>query len=108
MATIETIVQESAIPKALDPLSLSTLERSSMASQHDTSNDISQENEEEGFQTILRRKNKGKQQTVCSLPNTYNIRQPYKAGLSKFAPIRNVPRNKGSGGAPHSSSSIDK
>lgn len=76
----------------------------------------SHELEEEGFQLVSRKKNKGKQpihtQTVCSLPCALNVRKPFKSGLSKFVPIRNIPQDmldktklklKGSGGAPLSS-----
>lgn len=78
------------------------------------------DSEDDGFQTITRRKNKGKlpsPQTVCSLPCAMNIRKPFKPGLSKFVPVGNVSldmsiktrlRVKGSGGAPLCSSSIVK
>lgn len=74
--------------------------------------------DDEGFQNVIRRKNKAKaHQTVCSLPSSLNARPPYKAGLSKFQPVRNVPKaalekskpkHKGIGGAPSSSSLDDK
>lgn len=82
--------------------------------------DNSQDVDNDGFQTVTRKKNKGKtidsHQTVCSLPNVINTRQAYKIGLSKFVSIRNVSkvvlqkaklRDKGNGGAPQSSSNTE-
>lgn len=78
------------------------------------------EADEEGFQTVLRKKNKGKHTTPIqetSLPIALNTRQSLRAGLSKFVPIRNVNksvldksklREKGVGGAPQSSSTQNK
>lgn len=52
------------------------------------------ETDDEGFQAVSRKKSKGKLpvQTVCSLPCAMNTRKPFKPGLSKFVPIRNVPQ----------------
>lgn len=74
-----------------------------------------QEGDDEDFQPVIRRRNKGKTTTPCSsLPNVINTRQAYKASLTKFAPLGNMSKvemdkpnmkDKGSGGAPQSSSS---
>lgn len=73
-----------------------------------------QEGDDEDFEPIVRKRNKGKITTPnCSLPNVINTRQAYKAGLAKFTPVRNMSKaemdkislkDKGSGGEPQSSS----
>lgn len=80
----------------------------------------------DGFQTVARRKIRGKamvsgvdpcknQQTVCSLPHQPVARSTYKSGFSKFIPTRIVARgsldkskakDKGGGGVPQGSSSV--
>lgn len=85
------------------------------------SSSVSKEDEEEGYQSVTRRRNKGKStaphQTVCSLPNVINTRQSFRAGLSKFAPVRNISKdildkdkliNKGNGGVHLNSSTSEQ
>lgn len=70
----------------------------------------------EGYQTVMRKKNKGKtginQPTMCTLTSSLSSKPPYKDGLSKFLPIKNVPKfvleksklkEKGAGGTPQTS-----
>lgn len=78
------------------------------------SQDTSQEVEEDGFQTVSRRRNKGKSsvalQNLNTIPKVINTRQAYKASLTKIAPTRNISNDElvkskdkemGSGEVPH-------